>query len=87
MTDARKIISRVELNLHPMDGAVVSNLRCTVGVKNTDAIIAALSAAGLVIVPKEPTEKMKQAWTDAAPSNKQALLVRWRACLEAATDD
>lgn len=50
MTEVNKIISRVELNLHPMDGAGVSNLRCTVGVKNAEAIIRALMAEGFAIV-------------------------------------
>lgn len=61
MTEANKIISRVELNLHPMDGAGVSNLRCTVGVKNADAILTALRTAGFAVVPVVPTFAMLKA--------------------------
>ena len=99
MTDARKIISRVELNLHPMDGAVVSNLRCTVGVKNTDAIIAALAAAGLVIANEKQfvevacmlyclgaADRVNGRGQNAVPASKQAWR-ELRAMVEAAKDE
>lgn len=61
MTEARKIVSRVELNLHPIDGAGVSSLRCTVGVKNADAILSALDAAGFTPpLPKRPNQAMME---------------------------
>ena len=43
-------------------GGVCSN---THAIGQADAILAALDAAGLVVVPREPTEEMGQAWHDA----------------------
>jgi hypothetical protein len=31
---------------------------------HADAILAALDAAGLVVVPREPTEEMEEAWLE-----------------------
>jgi len=47
---------------------------------------ARLKAAGLTIVPVEPTEAMKKAWTEAAPMSKPALLVRYAALIKAAQE-
>lgn len=55
----------------------------------SDAIIAALSAAGLVIVPKEPTEKMMQAALRYVDDDTQDALPHgvWQVMVEAATDE
>ncbi len=52
-----------------------------------DAILIALKAAGFAVVPVEPTEGMKKAWSDAAPMNNAALLVRYAALIKAAQED
>ena len=51
-----------------------------------DDIIAALSAAGLVIVPREPTQQMIDAWlrADAAYVEGPHGRIIWRAMIEAA---
>lgn len=43
-----------------------------------------LKSAGLTVVPIEPTEAMKKAWTEAAKMNQPALLVRYSALVKAA---
>ena len=75
MTNARKIIAG-HIRWYTLGGDA--------DVREADAIIAALAAAGLVIVPKEPTEKMKIA--GHAKRYPFASDV-WRAMLEAATDE
>ena len=75
MTDAREVIARYIRDYTFNDGEALTV---------SDAIIAALAAAGLVIVPKEPTEKMKIA--GHAKRYPFASDV-WRAMLEAASDE
>jgi len=56
----------------------------------TDNIIAALAAAGLVIVPKEPTEKMNSAGVNRYVTLKVGASITdniWRAMVEAASDE
>jgi hypothetical protein len=47
-----------------------------------DAVLADFEAAGLVIVPREPTEAM----IDACPleTNEQIIIANWRAMIDAA---
>lgn len=53
--------------------------------KQADQIIAALSAAGFVVVPREPTEEMLRASTMLAPTwDDDASRRKWSAMLSAA---
>lgn len=83
MTDARTVLADW-----------ISDVACPLGFEHkpgksdfdyADAIIAALAAAGYVIVPKEPTEKM------LFKAHKHGILhdvrTSWRAMVEAASDE
>ena len=76
MTDAREVIARTTHSWRVLNFNAAE--------READAIIAALSAAGLVIVPKEPTEKMVNAAIDkdSCIFGVTAVCV-WRAMVEA----
>lgn len=48
-----------------------------------DAVLAAIEAAGMVIVPREPSDAMKKAWQGPEPWDQDALEV-WQAMIAAA---
>ena len=98
MTNAREVIASTVIGeLHSVLGDVKHQLRMTE--TGADAIIAALKAAGLVIVPVEPTEGVLRAYYQCmigthpkAEMNPDKYLVhnlkakkRWRAMVEAAS--
>ena len=82
MSDARKIISGVLLRSSSIDfrddGAFV-------GPVHADAILAALAEAGLVVVPRVPTEKMclevKRAFVNCTTIGEM-----WAGMIEAANE-
>jgi hypothetical protein len=82
MTNAREVIRLVSV-----DGLLL-------GYENADRIIAALKAAGLVIVPKACTEKMAEAYDNVDLIRQGTLCYGvmaqgeevWRAMVEAADD-
>ena len=65
MTNAREVIANTKHRAFSPYGVDAKargvSVETRLGTTVADAIIAALSAAGLVIVPKEPTEKMRWA--------------------------
>lgn len=82
MTDARTIIGDwlLDSDVELRPGQSINML--------ADAIIAALSAQGLVIVPREPTEAMKRAYHGtlcATAIDTEAGVDCWRAMIAAAT--
>ena len=86
MTDAREVIAK-HLRWYALKDDVAE--------READIIIAALSAAGLVIVPKVCTEKMAEAY-DNIDFIRQGTLVYsvydqgeevWRVMVEAASDE
>lgn len=48
-----------------------------------DTALAAIEAAGMVIVPREPSDAMKKAWQGPEPWDQDALEV-WQAMIAAA---
>jgi hypothetical protein len=86
MSDARKIIAdTVIAELHSVLGDAKCQLRMTE--LGADAILAALADAGLVIVPREPTEKMIAAPVDHDDCiYKETTRKVWRAMVEAANE-
>jgi hypothetical protein len=87
MTDARTILACVNVPKEVTE-THVRTVETILGSANADAIISALSAAGLVIVPVVPTKKMRYAAIDAdnCVYGETAELV-WRAMVEAASDE
>jgi hypothetical protein len=81
MKDAREVIAVSVFDLLTIERGEWPSQRA-------DAIIAALSAAGLVIVPKEPTHAMVRASTCMAPTwDDDVSRAKWRAMVEAARDE
>ena len=82
MTDARKIIVQEVM-------AFADPVRLDVGNWDicTDNIIAALAAAGLTIVPKEPTEKMIRAGEHDRKFVTSGPDTVWRVMVEAANGE
>jgi hypothetical protein len=79
MTDARDVIARYIRDYTFNDGEALTV---------SDAIIAALTAAGFAIVPKEPTEKMRNAAIDKDNCVYGVTVeLIWRAMVEAASDE
>ena len=53
----------------------------------TDAILAALAAAGLAVVPREPTSQMREEGYDSMLNEDEGMpLDIWRAMVAAALD-
>lgn len=67
--------------------ALRDNTRVQASLHCSELILSALRSAGWAVVPVEPTEGMKKAWTDAAPMSNAALLVRYAALIKAAQED
>lgn len=82
MTNARDAITEY------LNGSIASGGKGWTTRQHADAIIAAIAAAGLVIVPKEPTTAMVRASTCMAPTwDDDVSRAKWRAMVEAATDE
>jgi len=76
MTGARDVILKV---LHSYSSKDIDWER-----SDADAILAALAAAGLVVVPREPTTAMVRASTCMAPTwDDDVSRAKWRAMVEA----
>lgn len=54
---------------------------------DADAILAALDAAGYVVVPKEPTEAMREAFYEAEDATNGGYVRAYRAMLAAHADE
>jgi hypothetical protein len=77
MTDAREVIEEYIRVWAPMTSPY-----------HARDIIAALTAAGFAIVPKEPTPAMVRASTMMAPTwDDDVSRAKWRAMVEAASDE
>jgi hypothetical protein len=55
--------------------------------RSADAILAALDAAGLVVVPREPTEAIDAAWMAGYPHDYQQGREVYRAMIAAAESE
>jgi hypothetical protein len=78
MTDAREAITEY------LNCSIASGGKGWTTQQHADAIIAALAAAGLVIVPKEPTLKMLLKARAGTELTHRGV---YRAMVEAATDE
>jgi hypothetical protein len=61
MTDARLILACVNVHQEVTETSI-RRISTVLGSANADAILAALNAAGLVVVPREPTAAMLDAY-------------------------
>jgi hypothetical protein len=80
MTDAREVIVRWLVDDMSMDdNEFIPEI--------ADELLSALKAAGLVVVPREPTTAMVRASTCMAPTwDDDVSRAKWRAMVEAAKD-
>lgn len=81
MSDARTVIEKVDDDWrHPSDKCDRSDF--------PDAILAALAEAGLVVVPRKPTEKMMQAALRYVDDDTQDALPHgvWQVMIEVANE-
>ena len=94
---AVEVLARARCERHwrtPCDMAGCTKFSCEWR-KGAEADLAALSAAGLVVVPKEPTEKMLQTFHDTIviqcrPDKREASVLNdidvWNAMIAAARE-